>query len=163
MRRVIGVMGGAVAEETAIADAYAIGRLVAEHDFVLVNGGRNVGVMDASARGASEAGGLVVGILPGDTTDGVSRHVDIAIPTGMGDARNAINVLASDVIVALPGGAGTISEVALALKAGRPVVTVRFDAGSAFASYRACGLLRDAASPAEAFDIVLDLIGGATQ
>ena len=63
----------------------------------------------------------------------------------------------------MPGGAGTISEVALALKAGRPVVTVRFDVGSAFAPYRASGLLRDAASPAEAFGIVLDLIGGAAQ
>lgn len=159
MRTVIGVMGGAVAEETAAADAYSIGRLIAVHDFVLLNGGRDAGVMAASARGAADAGGLVIGILPGDTTDGLAPGVDVAIPTGMGDARNAINVLASHVVVALPGGAGTLSEIALALKAGRPVVTVGFDPGRAFDAYRESGRLRSAADADEAFGIVLELLG----
>ena len=69
---------------------------------MLLCGGRDAGVMEAVAAGAHDAGGLVVGILPGDTAHGVADGVDIAIPTGMGDARNAINVLASHVVVALP-------------------------------------------------------------
>lgn len=158
MRTVIGVMGGAVADEATVSAAYTIGRLVAEHDLVLLNGGRDAGVMAASARGASEAGGLVVGILPGETTAGATPHLDIAIPTGLGDARNVVNVLASHVVVALPGGAGTISEVALALKAGRPVVTVGFDLGPAFDRYRRSGALIDTSSPEEAMGAVLRLL-----
>lgn len=159
MRTIIGVMGGAVADETATAHAYSIGRQVALHDFVLLNGGRDAGVMAASAAGAAEAGGIVVGILPSDDASCASPHVDIAIPTGMGDARNAINVLASHVVVALRGGAGTLSEVALALKAGRPVVTCDFDTGTAFDGFRARGLLHDAADADEAFGVVLNLLG----
>ncbi len=155
MRTVIGVMGGAVADETVTRDAYEIGRLVAQHGFVLLNGGRNTGVMAASAAGAHEAGGLVVGILPTETSAGVAPHVDIAIPTGMGDARNVINVLASHVVIALPGGAGTISEVALALKSGRTVIAVRFPLGPAFAAYYERGALLEAASASEAIDLAL--------
>jgi uncharacterized protein (TIGR00725 family) len=150
MRTIIGVMGGAVADEATTRNAYEIGRLIAENDWVLLGGGRNAGVMAASAQGASEAGGLVVGILPGDTTTGASPHVDVAIPTGMGDARNAINVLASHVVVALPGGPGTISEVALALKAGRPVIMLGFPLGRPFTAYYERGQLFDAASADEA-------------
>lgn len=159
MRTVIGVMGGAVADKSVTDAAYSIGRMVALHDFVLLNGGRDAGVMAASAAGASEAGGLVVGILPGDDKRGAADGMDIAIPTGMGDARNSINVLASDVVVALPGGAGTLSEIALALKAGRPVVTVCFDVGPAFDRYRSNGLLTDAHTAEEAFSAVLRLLG----
>lgn len=150
MRTVVGVMGGAVASETTIANAYEVGRLIAQRDWVLLNGGRDAGVMAASAMGASEADGLVVGILPGETTASASPHVDIAIPTGMGDARNVINVLASDVVIALPGGAGTVSEVALALKSGRPVIALDFPLGTAFDAYYAKGLLIDATTPSEA-------------
>lgn len=155
MRTIIGVMGGAVADDAVTDDAYEIGRLVAGHGFVLLNGGRNAGVMAASARGAHEAGGLVVGILPTETTAGAAPHVDIAIPTGMGDARNVINVLASHVVIALPGGAGTISEIALALKNERPVVTVRFPLGPEFAPYYDRGTLLDAADAAEAVDLAM--------
>jgi len=160
MRTLIGVMGGATADEAALADAREIGRLIAENDWVLVCGGRDAGVMAAAAVGASSAGGLVVGILPGDSLDGVAPDVDIAIPTGMGDARNAINVLASRVVIALPGGPGTLSEVALALKAGRPVVTLGFPLGDLYARYYASGALADAASPAEAARIVSEALGG---
>jgi uncharacterized protein (TIGR00725 family) len=160
MRTVVGVMGGAIASDEAIDHAYRSGRSVAEHGWVLLNGGRNAGVMEASARGAGEAGGLVVGILPGDTTTGVAAGVDIAIPTGMGDARNAINVLASHVVVALPGGPGTVSEVALALKAGRNVVMLGFPLGVPFSQYYERGQLVDAADAEEAVDIVAAFISG---
>jgi uncharacterized protein (TIGR00725 family) len=154
VRTVIGVMGGAIASEEALEHAFEIGRLIAERGWVLLNGGRNAGVMEASARGARTAGGLVVGILPGDTTTGVAPAVDIAIPTGMGDARNAINVLASHVVVALPGGAGTVSEVALALKSGRKVVLLGFPLGVPFSAYYERGQLVDAASAEEAIALV---------
>lgn len=154
MRTVIGVMGGAIVSDEVSRLAFEVGALIAERDWVLLNGGRNAGVMEASARGASEAGGLVVGILPGDTTTGVAPGVDIAIPTGMGDARNAINVLASHVVVALQGGPGTVSEIALALKSGRNVVLLGFPLGVPFAPYYERGQLVDAATAEEAIERV---------
>jgi uncharacterized protein (TIGR00725 family) len=129
MRTVIGVMGGGSADATVSALAHEIGALIAAEGWVLLNGGRNCGVMAASAAGAAEAGGLVIGVLPGDDFSGVAPGVSVALPTGMGDARNVINILASHVVVALPGGAGTVSEVAHALKAGRAVVVVGWDPG----------------------------------
>jgi uncharacterized protein (TIGR00725 family) len=134
MRTVIGIMGGGRADAATSAMAREIGTLIATEGWVLLNGGRNCGVMAASAAGAAKAGGLVIGVLPGDGFDGVAPGVDIAIPTGMGDARNVINVLASHVVIAMPGGAGTISELAHALKAGRPVVVVGWDPGEALRS-----------------------------
>ncbi len=122
---VVGVMGGSEVSTEVAAMAEALGGGIAERGWVLLNGGRSAGVMAASARGAHEAGGLVVGVLPQATQDpGVSEDLDVAIFTGMGDARNAINVASSDVVVVLPGGPGTLSELALALKAGKPVVAV---------------------------------------
>jgi uncharacterized protein (TIGR00725 family) len=164
MRTVIGVMGGAVASEETEASAYELGRLIAENGWVLLNGGRNAGVMAASARGAAEAGGLVIGILPGESSAGVAPHVDVAIPTGMGDARNVVNVLASHVVIALPGGAGTLSEVALALKNGRPVIALQFPLGGPFSQYYEREQLLDAATPGEAVLIARRLLGesGAT-
>jgi hypothetical protein len=150
MRTVIGVMGGAVANDSVTANAYEVGRLIAEQGWVLLNGGRDVGVMAASAMGASEAGGFVIGILPGENSSAASPYVDVAIPTGMGDARNVINVLASDAVIALPGGAGTVSEVELALKSGRSVIALDFELGTAFDQYYAKGLLIDARTPHDA-------------
>jgi len=95
----------------------------------LLNGGRPSGVMESSARGAKENGGITVGILPTDQADTASQHIDIPIVTGMGLARNVINILSSDIIVALPGSAGTISEIALALNHGKKVILFRFDVG----------------------------------
>lgn len=158
MRTLVGVMGGAVAPDRVLERAYHVGRLIAEHGWVLLNGGRNAGVMEASARGASEAGGLVIGVLPGDTATGVAPAVDIAIPTGMGDARNAINVLASHAVIALPGGPGTVSEVALALKAGRSVVMLEFPLGVPFSAYYESGQLLDVTSPEEAVASVAELL-----
>lgn len=124
--RIIGVMGGSVADEADAERAYRLGQLIAENGWVLLNGGRRAGIMDASARGAAEAGCITIGILPDDRDHpGVSEHIQIPIFTGMGNARNVINVLTSHVIVACPGGAGTLSEIALALKVNKPVILLQ--------------------------------------
>jgi len=101
--------------------AEEVGRAVAEAGAVLVCGGLG-GVMEAACRGAHAGGGLTVGILPGRDRDEANRHVDVAIPTGMGEARNALLVRAADAVVAVAGEYGTLSELALALQAGIPVV-----------------------------------------
>jgi len=122
-KTIIGVMGpgeGATQKEQEMA--FELGRLIAERGWVLLTGGRNVGVMDAASSGTQEAGGLVIGLLPTETRKGASQHVDIPICTGIGGARNNINVLSSDVIVACGVGAGTTSEIMLALKAKKPVI-----------------------------------------
>lgn len=106
-----------------VATAFVLGQRIAEQGWVLLSGGRDVGVMDAVSKGAKAAGGLTIGILPTADLDSVSDAVDIPIPTGMGSARNNINVLSSDVVIACGlGGPGTLSEIALAIKAGKPVV-----------------------------------------
>lgn len=158
MRTVIGVMGGAVADPEVLANAQELGRLIALEGWVLLTGGRDAGVMAAASEGASEAGGLVIGVLPGDSPDGAAPHVHVAIPTGMGDARNAINVLASNVVMAMPGGAGTISEIALALKKGRPVVLLGFPLGKPFERYYLCGQLIDVTTPADAVAVATSFL-----
>lgn len=160
MRTVIGVMGGAIVPEAVVADAYRLGVLIAENGWVLVNGGRDAGVMAASARGAADAGGLVIGILPGESKLGATPDLSVAIPTGMGDARNAINVLASDVVVAMSGGAGTVSEIALALKSGRPVIALGFPLGVVFTTYYERGQLTDCATPEDAAEQIHRLLPG---
>lgn len=122
-------MGGGTVPDDVEAQAEALGAAIAEAGWVLLNGGRAMGVMDASARGAAQAGGLTVGVLPdrGHGRGQTSEHIQVPIYTGMGDGRNAINVLSSDVVVALPGGPGTLSEVALALKARKQVVLIGWE------------------------------------
>lgn len=124
MRKIIiGVMGsGTGASDADRKNAYTLGTLIAQKGWVLLTGGRNVGVMDAASRGAKAADGLSVGILPDESDRNLCEAVDIAIITGMGSARNNINVLSSDVVIACGMGVGTASEVALALKAKKPVI-----------------------------------------
>ncbi|MFQ4137447.1 cytochrome [Nodosilinea sp. PGN35] len=122
-RTVIGVMGpGDAATPAQLETAYALGYALASIGWVVLTGGRQVGVMDAACRGAQAAGGLTLGILPAADRAGMSAAVDIAIVTGLGDARNAVNVLSSQVVVACGLGPGTAAEIALALKAQRPVI-----------------------------------------
>lgn len=125
-RVIIGIMGSGKATPHDQL-AYTLGRLVAEGGYTLLTGG-GAGVMEAASRGAAEAGGLVIGILPYDRPTGAypNPYVHIPIFTGMGDARNVINVNSSDVVICLPGGVGTLSEVALALKRGKHVVIVNW-------------------------------------
>lgn len=123
-RPVVGVMGGGDVPEDVLDQAEQLGRRIAERDWTLLNGGRDEGVMAASANGANRAGGRVIGILPGHSEDDEIPSEDLTVPvyTGLGDARNVVNVLSSDVVVACRGGTGTLSEVALAVRAGRPVI-----------------------------------------
>lgn len=131
-RTVIGVMGGAACDERTAQLARELGRGIAEAGWVLLSGGRPTGVMQASVSGARSAGGLTVGVLFDDNPGEAADDLDIVIPTGMGAARNVVNVLASDVVVACRGTGGTLSEIALALRFGRPVVLLDFDPGAAF-------------------------------
>ena len=148
-RVIVGVMGGGSADAAQAERAYRLGQLIAAEGWVLLNGGRRAGIMEASARGAFEQGGLTVGILPDADTGHMSPYVQIPILTGMGSARNYINALSSHVMVACPGGAGTLSEIALALKHGRPVVLMGMEVGDLFAEYQAQGRLKKAATPEE--------------
>ena len=123
-RPVIGVMGASAASPATLEVAHRLGRLIAEAGWVVLTGGRPAGVMDAASAGARTVpGSLIVGILPSGPDGAVGSQVDLAIFTGIGEARNAINVLSSDVVVACGvEGPGTASEVALALRLGRPTV-----------------------------------------
>jgi uncharacterized protein (TIGR00725 family) len=121
-RITVGVIGSGrelTAEQYQLA--FDIGALVAQRGAVLVCGGLG-GVMAAASRGAAEAGGTVVGILPGADKAAANEHVTVALPTGLGVARNALVVHASDVLIALPGAFGTVSETAIALDSGKSVV-----------------------------------------
>ena len=101
--------------------AEAVGRLLAEEGVILVCGGLG-GVMAAACRGAAQAGGTSLGLLPGQDRTAANQWVSVAIPTGLGELRNGLVVRASDALIAIRGGYGTLSEVALALKAGKPVI-----------------------------------------
>ncbi len=104
--------------------AYRVGKNLACKGLVVICGGMG-GVMEAVARGVSEERGVVIGILPGRERLEGNRYLTYSIPTGLGDARNAIIACASDAVIAIAGGFGTLSEISLARKAGKPVVGLR--------------------------------------
>lgn len=155
---VIGVMGGHEVDEATLRAAHRLGELIARRGWILLNGGRNVGVMAASSAGARQAGGTVIGILPDRDASRASPDLDYAVITGLGESRNVINVLSSDVVIACPGGAGTLSEVTFALIAEKPVILLGFDPGPSLSSYRARGLLYDADSPETAITLAETLL-----
>lgn len=117
------VVGGFHAGEEACRQAESVGRELAGAGAVLVCGGRG-GVMEAACRGAKSGGGTTVGILPGDDRRDANPWVDVAVATGLGEARNALVVRTADALIAVGGEYGTLSEIALALKAGKPVVGI---------------------------------------
>jgi uncharacterized protein (TIGR00725 family) len=156
-RPVIGVMGSGEDSSLSLGAARELGKLVAERGWILLTGGRGAGVMGAASAGAKEvSGSLTLGILPG-TAGGVGANVDIAIFTGMGEARNVINVLTCDVVVACgTEGPGTISEIALALKAQKPVVLLGASSAARelFGAVRRGSSLLEAGTPAEAIVLI---------
>jgi uncharacterized protein (TIGR00725 family) len=119
----VGVVGSAVAAPELEAIAERVGRELALAGAVVVSGGLG-GVMAAASRGAVRAGGMTIGILPGSARDQANEWVRVAVPTGFGELRNGLVVRASHVVIAIGGEYGTLSEVALALKTGVPVVGV---------------------------------------
>lgn len=157
-RPVIGVMGASEPSPGTLAVARRLGRLVAEAGWILLTGGRPAGVMDAASAGAkSVPGSLTLGILPSGPEGPVSSYVDLAVFTGVGEARNAINVLSSDVVVACGvEGPGTASEVALALRLGRPTVLVAAAPAAAafFQSIEPHGRLHQVQTPEAAIDLI---------
>ena len=125
---IIGIMGpGNNALDPERQLAHALGKTVAQQGWVVLIGGRPVGVMEAASQGAASVGGTVLGILPDSEATNMASGVTLPIITGMGNARNAINVLSSHGIIACGLGLGTVSEIALALKAQKPVVMMPHD------------------------------------
>lgn len=110
-------------DPTMARAAEETGRLLAEAGCVVVTGG-GTGVMEAASRGARTAGGTTVGILPGHDRSEGNRHLTVALPTGLGELRNGLVVRAVDVVVAVGGSWGTLSEIALARRTGVPVYVV---------------------------------------
>ena len=120
----VSVAGAGRSDPELDALAADVGRLLAERGAVVVTGGLS-GVMEAAARGAQGAGGLVLGILPGDRRADANPYCTVVVATGTGQARNLAVAITGDVMIAIGPGWGTLSEVALARKLGRPVVTLR--------------------------------------
>jgi uncharacterized protein (TIGR00725 family) len=121
VRRYVAVVGPGNATAAELTAAAAVGGELARAGVVLVCGGLG-GVMEAACRGARDGGGMTVGILPGDDRAAANPFVDVAVATGLGEARNALIVRSVDAVVAVGGGYGTLSEIALALKGGKRVV-----------------------------------------
>lgn len=161
---IVGVMGpGANATDLDLENAYQLGKLIAQAGWILLTGGRNEGVMDAASKGAKAANGLTVGILPSSDINTASDAVDIAIVTDLGNARNNINVLSSDVIIACGMGAGTASEIALALKVNKKVILLNNNHQSkAFFQSLAKHQVLIAENPVAAIDLVNQLLANAS-
>ncbi|GIW39575.1 MAG: TIGR00725 family protein [Candidatus Binatia bacterium] len=118
------MVGGSRVPDEVLRLAEEVGREIARRGATLVCGGRG-GVMEAAARGASLAGGWTVGILPSYDWEEANPYLGVVVPSGLGHARNAVVVAASDGVVALAGESGTLSEIGLARKLGRRVVALR--------------------------------------
>lgn len=120
---VIAVIGAGDCSKEFADQAAEVGRYIAENGGVLVCGGLG-GIMEAAARGAKEAGGTTIGIIPSAAKEDANKYIDHVIPTGFGEARNIMVVRTADAVIAFPGKYGTLSEIAFALQAGRPVISV---------------------------------------
>lgn len=120
----ISVIGAGECSSEIAQLAHQVGKEIALRKAILVCGGLG-GAMDAAARGAQEFGGLTVGILPGENRLGASPYLSLVLPTGLGEARNALVVSAADAVIAVSGEYGTLSEIALAIKMGKPVIGLR--------------------------------------
>jgi uncharacterized protein (TIGR00725 family) len=152
---IVGVMGpGETATVIDCSTAELLGQLIAQQGWVTLTGGRPVGVMEAALRGAKRSGGLTIGILPGNTVEGSSPAADIRIVTGMGEARNVVNVLSSQLVFACGMSTGTASEVAVALKTNRQ--TILLNAGldaERFWTSLGGSMLHIASTPEQAIEI----------
>ena len=157
---IIGVMGpGNSATSLDLKNAYQLGQLIAQNGWILLTGGRNVGVMEAASQGAKSAQGLTLGILPGSNSSGMSEAVDIAIFTNLGNARNMINILSSDIVIGCGMGAGTASEIALAIKEHKTVILLNQNPDSQvfFQSLSPDQVYR-VETPTEAIETVIDCL-----
>lgn len=164
-KHIIAVVGTGREIEPAVSTAYQLGFLIAEKGWVLITGGRDAGVMRAANDGAKSAkSGLTIGILPHRDAE-ISPDVDVAIVTDTGEARNNIIVLSADVVVACGvDGAGTASEVALALKNRKPVILLKVsEMAESFFSSISRASLQTAESPEEAILFTESILSSRSQ
>lgn len=150
-KRRIGVIGTGIADQMVYAWAYEVGRLLGERGAMVFCGGLG-GVMEAAAKGALEAGAITVGILPGNKAEEANPYIQIPVVTDMGHARNVILVRSVEGVIAVSGGYGTLSEIALALKMWKPVVGLKTWPGIEGVIY--------AETPEEAVDRLFRLLEG---
>ncbi len=122
-KKVVSVIGGHSCNKEVEQIAHELGKKLTKVAGILISGGLS-GTMEAVCRGFKASGGLTIGILPGYNKDDANEHVDIVIPTGLGLARNVLVVKSADVIIALPGQTGTLSEVAYGLQFKIPVISL---------------------------------------
>jgi uncharacterized protein (TIGR00725 family) len=156
---VLGIVGpGADATPADIAHAESLGALAAARGWIVLNGGVASGVMEAASRGARRAGGVVIGILPTSDDTDASSSLTVALRTGMGQARNNVIVLSSDAIAVCGMSPGTAVEVALAVRAQRPVVCLAAttETRAFFTQIDAAGVVRYAVTANEAIALLHD-------
>jgi uncharacterized protein (TIGR00725 family) len=146
---IISVIGAGSCDSKIFSIAEHVGRLIAKEGATLITGGLG-GVMEAASKGAREAGGTVAGIIPGFSRDDANAFVDIPIVTGMSHARNVIIVRSADAVIAVSGEYGTLSEIAIALKLGKPVIGI--------ATWDNVEGVIKAGSPEEAVEMAVNLI-----
>ncbi len=153
---VIGVIGGSVVPAEVLLQARELGKEIASRGCMLICGGMG-GVMEAACKGAKEGGGTTIGILPGEDKSDANQYVDVSIASGLGIARNVLIVRTADVVIALNGSYGTLSEMALALNLGKRVIALGSwkleDAGVVEP-----GRLVHVTSPLEAVDTAMQML-----
>ncbi|UCE25744.1 MAG: TIGR00725 family protein [Candidatus Zixiibacteriota bacterium] len=148
---VIAVVGANKCSKKLRDMAAEVGQYVAENGGVIVCGGLG-GIMEGAARGAKQANGVTIGILPGDNADDANEFIDFVIPSGFGEARNILIIRTADAVVAFPGKYGTLSEMAFALQAGKPLVSVN--------AWNLGDDVAQAETPQEAARIAMEMAGG---
>ena len=154
----IGVIGGNIISRKDGIAAYEVGKHIALNNACLVCGGLG-GTMEMASRGASENGGLVIGIIPGEEKESANPFVTIVIPTGMGVGRNVLVVRSSDAIIAFPGSYGTLSEIAFALNIGRTVVYMPGSWNISKIGKVNSALFKEAFEPSQAVGVALNVFG----
>ena len=120
----VGVIGAGTCPQAIYEIARKLGIEIGKRGWVLICGGLG-GVMEAAARGCSEMGGMTVGILPGLDKESANPYIKVSLPTGLAEGRNLMVIRGSDALVSVSGGYGTLSEIALALKTGKPVIGLK--------------------------------------
>lgn len=120
VKKIIGVIGGSAVDQTAYDTAYEVGKLLAQNGACLICGGLS-GAMEAACKGAKDAGGTTIGILPGMRIDDANPYVDFPVASGLGHGRNLVIVNTAMAIIAVSGRYGTLSEIGFALQSGKPV------------------------------------------